>query len=151
MALKEYMISEHGALRFPPLEGDDLLGISTDGVADVIVSYDKDLRQIAGAHYNPLTHHWSQVTQAEADHWHLMQTLTGDPTDGFKGVPGIGSAKATKVLEGLTEEDAWTAVVNCYKAHSLTEEDALLQARVARVLRRNEFNASTYQVKYWRS
>ena len=74
------------------LEADDSLGIdatrypSTD---NIIVSPDKDLRQIPGVLWN-LTDDVEEITKEQGDDWHLIQTMAGDPTDGYSGCPGIG-------------------------------------------------------------
>ena len=68
----------------------------------------------------------------EADRWHLAQTLIGDPTDNYKGCPKIGAVGAKKILD---KDCSWAAVVAAYEKAGLSEEDALAQARVARILR----------------
>ena len=71
------------------LEADDSLGIdatrypSTD---NIIVSPDKDLRQIPGVLWN-LTDDVEEITKEQGDDWHLIQTMAGDPTDGYSGLP----------------------------------------------------------------
>ncbi len=39
------------------------------------------------------------ITLAEADRYHLYQTLVGDATDGYPGCPGVGEVAANKVLD----------------------------------------------------
>lgn len=86
-------------LQWHGLEGDDVIGICATnpqflGVDEAIpVSCDKDFKTIPGRflHLNPygpakLIHQ----TEAEADLWHMLQTLKGDTTDGYGGVPGVG-------------------------------------------------------------
>jgi DNA polymerase-1 len=65
----------------------------------------------------------------------MYQTLVGDTSDGYPGCPGIGPVKAEKVL-GMPPN--WQDVVGAYRAAKLTEADALVQARVARILRYGE-------------
>lgn len=120
------------------LEADDVMGIlaTKPGTAQrIIVSQDKDMRTIPTTVWNGkdlLT-----ISEAEADHWFLTQTLTGDITDGYKGCPGVGAVKAEKILTTLDDTmlTPWEAVVRAYEKAGLTEADALQQARLARILR----------------
>ena len=59
---------------------------------NIIVSPDKDMRQIPGKLYN--LDETVEVTEEEGMRWHLIQTLAGDQTDGYGGVPGIGVKRA---------------------------------------------------------
>lgn len=88
----------------------------------------------------------------EANRYFFMQVLTGDPTDGYKGCPGIGPKRAEKILEGvnvLDEKEAWRAVVGAYASKGLTEEEALQQARVARILRHTDYDLEKEEVILW--
>ena len=85
------------------LEGDDVMGIlhTRDPDSTVIVSTDKDMMTIAGDHYNPNKHFGcgvQSVSQAQADFWLYTQVLTGDTTDGYKGVKRCGPVAANKIL-----------------------------------------------------
>ena len=94
--------------RLHGLEADDLLGILATTLPKysdaIVVSLDKDLRTIPGRHLNPSKETSPAVvrviTELEADTAWLMQTLMGDSTDGYTGVPGIGPKKAEKILCG---------------------------------------------------
>ena len=86
-----------------------------------------------------------EISLEQADRTHLTQALTGDITDGYSGCPGIGPKTAIKVLK----EGDWIEVVAAYEKVGLTEEDALIQARVARILRHGEYNKKTKEVKLW--
>jgi DNA polymerase-1 len=106
----------------------------------IIVSQDKDMQTIP-------TQVWRQgdlvsVTELEADYFHMFQTLTGDITDGYKGCPGIGKVKAEKLLNAAMEKDEnmWGPVVAAYEKAGLTEDDALRQARLARILRFSDWD-----------
>lgn len=128
------------------LEADDLLGImATNGKYEntIIVSDDKDLLSIPGRCYRLGTMH--DVSLEEADRRHLMQTLTGDVTDGYKGCPGVGEKKAETILKKGT----WEEVLKAYEAAKLTEQDALQQARVARICRVEDFNYKLGDVNLW--
>jgi DNA polymerase-1 len=117
----------------------------------VVCHIDKDLNQATGAHYNYGKLNSYRVTQEEADYVFYMQTLTGDTSDGYKGCPGIGPKKAEKILQTLdlaNEKEVWEAIVETYEEKGLTEDDALVQARVARMLRPSEYNGDDI-IKLW--
>ena len=76
----------------PQLEADDAMGIyATKLTGNIIVSPDKDMKQIPGKLYN--LEDTITITPEEGAKWHLIQTLAGDQTDGYSGVPGIGVKK----------------------------------------------------------
>ena len=119
----------------------------------VLCHIDKDLNQAVGAHYNYRTLKSYKVKQDEADYMFYLQTLTGDTSDGYKGCPGIGPKKAEKILQPLdltNEQEVWDVILETYADKELTEEDALVQARVARMLRPGEYNGDNV-IKLWGS
>jgi len=78
------------------LEGDDVIGILATnpeylGVDEAIpVSCDKDFKTIPGRFYWLTENKVLTLTEEEADMWHLYQTIKGDTTDGYGGIPGCG-------------------------------------------------------------
>lgn len=144
--LKEYATSVYGTTEEKGLEADDVLSIwatskeAFGGRRKVLVSIDKDMLTIPGANiYNPDHPDRGIVTptREEADRFHLHQTLTGDSVDNYKGCPLIGEVKAARILD---QDCSWGAVVAAYEKKGLTEEDALVQARLARLLRSGEYS-----------
>ena len=75
-----------------------------------------------------------------------MQTLTGDPTDGYSGCPSIGKVSAERILK---DNSTWQAVVDTYKKKKLSEDAALQQARVARILRASDYDFKKKEIKLW--
>ena len=71
----------------------------------------------------------------------------GDSTDGFSGLKGCGPMTAKKLLEknGAT----WKTVVDAYVAKGLDAVDALLTARLARILRDGDYDFNTNEVTLW--
>lgn len=155
--LREWIESTFNTYRRPGLEGDDVLGILSTRKRKsdeefIIVSLDKDMKTIPGLLYNDGKPELGirRVTPKEADYWFLFQTLTGDTTDNYPGCPGIGPKKATDILEGFTTvQEFWPKVVAAYEKAKLTEEDAITMARVARILRAEDFNFKTKEVRLW--
>lgn len=147
--LRRYAQDKYDCRQIAGLEGDDVIGLNATGkMANlyVICSLDKDLKTIPGQHYNFGTDEFFEVSPEEADRWHLIQTLTGDQTDGYSGCPGIGPKTAEKIL---ADGGGWEAVVKAYAKAGFGEEEALTQARVARILRFNEYDFENNQVKLW--
>ena len=123
--------TEYEVIIMPQCEADDAMGIyATQNPGNMIVSPDKDMKQIPGKLYN-LDEKFT-VTKREGATWHLIQTLAGDQTDGYGGVPGIGGKRAATLFE--KEGYSWKTVVKAFKDKDLTEQDALINARLARIL-----------------
>lgn len=99
----------------------------------VLCAIDKDvLYQTPGTHYNYITDDYVVVTEVEALRFGYYQCLVGDVSDGYKGCPGIGKVKASKILEELTtEKEMWLAVVAAYEEKGLTIDDAINTMRLA--------------------
>lgn len=138
---------EYPLVKIPGLEADDALGIYSSRYEDAIIcSPDKDMKQIPGRLYD-LTNDVVTITQTKGDRWHLVQTMAGDQTDGYAGVPGIGIKRAEALLDanGAT----WETVVNAFAEKGLDEEVALKNARLAKILQANDFDFSNQQPRPW--
>jgi DNA polymerase-1 len=146
--LKQLMFIDYPCYQEDTLEADDLLGIwATDpreDVRSIIVSDDKDLRTIPGFHYSSDKLTW--VDKHEATFNLYKQTLTGDTTDGYKGVPGIGPVKAERML---LKDCSWATVVKAYEDIGMTKEDAILNYRMARILHSTDWNRTKKEVIFW--
>jgi len=157
--LQEYYMS----FTFPRLEADDVLGIlmTSDSILSgdkIIVSIDKDMLTVPGKIYRPDCPEQGviEVSPSAADLQHMYQTLVGDVTDGYPGCPGVGPVAARRLLadafacpDSYTYAEMWPLVVRAYESKGLREEDALLNARMARILRAGEYDMATYEVKLW--
>jgi DNA polymerase-1 len=151
---REYIIEKYDARIKPNLEADDVLGIMATmpmpGATRIIASIDKDFLSIPGKFFNLKKGRMFEMTEAEADRNFMLQTLTGDATDHYPGCPGVGPKGADKILkfeEGLPA--MWKAVVQAYKNKGLTTEDALTQARCARILRFSDYDTAAKKPKLW--
>ena len=161
--IREWLISERNAYLKPTLEGDDVLGILStwSGLKGekVIVSIDKDMKTIPGLYFRDVASGIVEITEGEADYWHLYQTLTGDTTDGYSGCPGTGPNKALSILEPFSDTydrpslfdpaGAWERIVEVYEKVGLSEADALQQARVARILRASDYDFKKKEPRLW--
>ena len=142
--LREHLSSQYKSYERPGLEGDDVLGILATSnriikSEKIIVSIDKDLKTIPGLHYNTNKPELGvfEITEEEAHYWHLFQTLTGDASDGYSGCPGIGPKRASDIL---AKETSWEHVRQTFVKAGFSEEEALTQARVARILRAEDYD-----------
>ena len=137
---------QYNVIIMKELEADDAMGIyATAHPGNVIVSPDKDMRQIPGKLYNLETS--QDITAEEGAKWHLIQTLAGDQTDGYSGVPGIGVKRAETLFN--KEGYNWSTVVKAFTDKGLTEDDALLNARLARILTIDDYDTKEQTPKLW--
>lgn len=154
VAARKRMIDKWKAYVRPELEADDILGILATHRSlvkgdRIVVSIDKDLLQVPGKVYNPTTKIMKQVKLADADRLHMMQALMGDPVDGYTGIRGIGPAKAKMLFANNKHMADWDVVRVAYGLSGLTEEDALVHARVSRILRASDYDFKEKKVKLW--
>jgi DNA polymerase-1 len=148
--LRDYAAQKYDIREVATLEGDDVIGLNATGKNAeryIICSLDKDLKTIPGSHYNFGKDEFFEITEEEADYWHMIQTLTGDTTDGYSGCPGVGPKTAEKILSG--GGPMWDKVVAAYAKAGFGEEEALTQARVARILRHGDYDFENNQVRLW--
>jgi DNA polymerase-1 len=148
--LRDYLAANYESREKPDLEADDVMGILATKISGdtIIVTIDKDLKQIPGKLWNPdKPDELLEITQHTAD-WHFyMQTLMGDRVDNYPGCPGMGEVRAARLLE--LEDEPWAAIVAAYEKAKLTEEDAITQARLARILRAEDYDFEKQEVILW--
>jgi DNA polymerase-1 len=152
------LLADYKCVRFDTLEADDVMGILATKPGDdtkIIVARDKDMKTIPGKLWDGST--FQVITEAGADYWHLYQTLVGDAADGYKGCPGIGPKKAEALLKlenvplaDVSGDLAWRAVVAAFTKAGLTEEHALTQARLARILRWSDWDSVNKKPIFWK-
>lgn len=145
---RESIIEKYDGIIKPKLEADDVIGIlaTKPGTDFIIVSADKDLRTVPGAHL--IDGYVVNIGEHEADLKFYTQVLTGDQADGYPGCPSIGPKKAEQIL-AKANGSYWSAIVSTYEKNGLTEEDALLQARMARILRWSDWDSENQKVNLW--
>lgn len=171
----------------PTLEGDDCMGILATKPSLVgaktatICSPDKDFKTI------PCEFYWMklkgesellQLSEQEADYWHMYQTIIGDTTDGYAGIKGVGETTAVeflrepykyvqveKVLKSgprkgqsvfeWKQQEAegatlWECMVTLAEKAGMTEEELLVQAQVARICRSSDYDFKTKEAILWK-
>ena len=146
--VKQILMKKYPSVLVNGLEADDLMGMFSSHTS-IICSDDKDLLTVPGFHYKPRKRELGvfRVSVEEADRLHLKQTLMGDHVDGFKGIPGIGDKKSDKILD--KDGATWDTVKKAYADAGLSEDEALLNASLARILRPGEYNFITGEPKLW--
>ena len=150
-AIIEQINQRYKSESYTGLEGDDvmaLLATSKKYPNPVIVSPDKDMRSV------PCTllanDDMELITKKKADrHW-MIQALTGDATDNYKGLEKVGPVTAEKILgDAKTLPDMWNKVVEAYEKKKQTFADAVLTAQLARILRKGDYDFKTQEVTLW--
>lgn len=137
--LRDYLTYDHGATIVFGEEADDRIGIEATrlGSEAVVVSIDKDLKQIPGTHYHFVNDVLYTITPEEGLKFFYTQLLTGDkPVDNIDGLYGIGPKTAAKLLKDKTsEEDLFSTVQSKYKEFhpSDWEERMLLAGRLLKI------------------
>ena len=142
----EALKQEYEVIRMDTLEADDAMGIYATLYPDnCIVSPDKDMRQIPGKLYN--LDEVVEIEPEEGRRWHLVQTLAGDQTDGYGGVPGIGVKRAISMFDkdGYT----WDTVVEAFADKGLGEDIALQNARLAKILTSDDYDLAERRPILW--
>ena len=147
--VKQWIIEELNGQMWANLEADDVISIlATDKEMDeetIIISIDKDFKSVPGIFYDYNRGEYHQPSEEEADNYHLVQTIAGDHTDGYSGVPGIGVTRAERLLQ--SDGYTWETVVKSYEKAGLTEQDALTNAWMARLLRADNYSFRTNTIK----
>jgi DNA polymerase-1 len=159
--LRQYLeTSGYRIYEKPNLEADDVIGIlaTSDKIIKgdkVVWSLDKDFKTIpCKFHRAAITGKDKSevITKEAADWWFMYQTLIGDKVDGYEGCKGIGDKTARKILGEIGENPIyvmWQSVIDAYKSKGYTEEDALRNARMARILRAEDYDFKKKEVKLW--
>ena len=128
------------------LEADDAMGIyATANPGHIICSPDKDMKQIPGRLYD--MKETVMIDPVEGARWHLIQTIAGDQTDGYSGVPGYGVKRAVNLFE--ENGYSWETVVDAFAEKDLDEDVALMNARLARILTYKDYDPINRRVIPW--
>ncbi len=117
----------------------------------------------------------TEVSEWEATRNHLIQSLAGDRIDGYAGCPGLGMERAAKIIDSPVRlvpkdgvitagknkgqpvtrwfqeptDDYWACIVSHYRKAGMTEADALVTARVAKILHHEDYDMGTGRVTLW--
>ena len=137
---------EYPVIKMAGLEADDSMGVyATKHTGNIIVSPDKDMKQIPGMLWN--FEESTLIKPEEGAKWHLIQAMAGDNTDGYAGVPGIGVKRAVALFE--EKGYSWKTVVEAFKEKGLSEDIALENARLARILTNEDYDDEKMEPILW--
>jgi len=171
--------------RWDGVEGDDVCGIlmTNPALADCTVvvsaSCDKDFKTVPGMFMHLTPYKLLRTTEQEADRYHMYQTLIGDVTDGYSGIPSVGPVAAEEFLdspqffyqtskvmksgpnkgkevefwasrEPTEEETLWDCMVSLAASKGMTEAELLQQAQVARILRWSDWDHEAKSPILWK-
>jgi 5'-3' exonuclease len=176
-AARKALEFEYEVYAEPGLEADDLMGIAatSKSAQSVIVSGDKDMLTIPSLVFNPMKDRRPvRINSQLADQRWMYQTMIGDSVDGYPGIPGAGPKTAdailasphrllkttemvgkkkpkqvTKWVRGGTAT-VWQSMLDYAAKAGLSEEDVIVQAQLARILRSGDFDKVSRTVRLWR-
>jgi DNA polymerase I len=154
--VRDWAMMQYRAFEFPGLEADDVMGVMATlymrdyGRIPLIISIDKDMRQIPCEHLRPdhLEDDVAYVTPEEAERFFWEQVLTGDSVDGYGGCKGVGPVKAKAILDasgGEYEKAARAA----YEKAGHSEEYFIQMVNVARILTIHSFDIVKKEPILW--
>lgn len=154
--LFDYLVTNYNANVATGYEADDVVVyLKTKYPEDyVLCAIDKDvLYQTTGYHYNYNKEEFIVVDEFMATRFPYYQTLVGDQVDGYPGCKGIGSVRANKILDKAEElavknninllDSYWLQVVTTFEEKGFTEEDAIVQMRLANM---KQFNGKIIEL-----
>lgn len=134
--IREYLIKHQHALLIEGMEADDALGEflseELEDMEKICASIDKDLKMIAGKHYNWNKELTVDVGKEEADNFFIEQMLTGDSADNIPGIYKITGQKATKEIkrycqEGKTFTEKMERVKDTYRERGCEDAEKVIK------------------------
>jgi len=109
----------------PGVEADDVV-VYYGRQGHIVAALDKDVIGSLKLAYNYGKKEWVENSQEDIDMFPFFQAITGDTSDGLRGVYRVGVKGAEKALLGLTNDyDRWYAVISQYIKKDQSVEEAL--------------------------
>lgn len=136
--VKQHLVDHWNANVADGCEADDMLGARQTNDT-IICTIDKDLDQIPGLHYNFVKKEKYEISEEGAYRFFCYQLMVGDPSDGIKGIPGIGKVKANKLLESYPPDEWIDRIRNLYSC----DEEFDLNAKCLYIWRKDNDNYTT--------
>lgn len=140
--LYEYVFKLKGTVIKEGIEADDyVVRKGLDG--HIVSALDKDVVYSVPYAYNYGKKEWADTTPEERRLWFWTQCITGDSSDGLRGVYRVGAKGAEKLLKDLdtmTDFEAWKLVVSTYYGKGQTLEEAIATARCVSMTQWTEEN-----------
>jgi len=153
-SLISYTMSAYPYVKEGNLEADDTIGIAATGKYkgnNIIVSVDKDFLTIPTKIWNPVKKVLKTQSKKDAFKFFIYQTIIGDSSDGYKGIPRIGPKGAAKFLAAQAKNlyNIWEPLVELAATKKCDEEYILGQARMAHILQEGDYNWDDQTVNNW--
>jgi len=155
--VRDYMRDVYDCLEFPRIEADDIMGIHA--LESIAVTIDKDLRGVAGWHYNPFKEDYpTYVDEKEAEEFFCVQWMSGDSTDFIPGLWRIGPKRAKSFLKKWGDCNRHEKILELYcidryrpkETCDLDDEElALAMARCVRILSTGCYDHNTGEISLW--
>lgn len=144
--VEKWVKENYYTVSYPDLEADDVVGVLATRFKghEVHTSGDKDYKSIPGLFYDFIHGEMYEISEEDADYWWWTQCLIGDTADNYSGCPGIGAKTAEKLFK--KDGASWNTVLHAFLKAGKTEEEALQQARVARILREADYRDGTIKL-----
>ena len=120
--LLEYLLQHHNGFATEGCEADDFFGHAQSNARKqnqlpIVVSVDKDLKQLHGVHYDLVKKVFEDVTPEQAELVFWRQMLQGDSAVNIVGISGVGAVKAKRYLpDGTDNQKAQEIVCSYYQA-----------------------------------
>lgn len=124
-AIRQYLVENWNATISEDQEADDDIAIAATAES-IIVSLDKDFKQVPCRHYNFNKQELTEVTEAEGLLFFYQQIIMGDRADNIMGVHGIGEKKSFKLLDGLSEIEMYNKCIELLESEERVIENARL-------------------------
>ena len=146
----QYPILECAVLNFNSfchdiVEADDVVVYRKEILPEALLcALDKDvLNQVEGIHFNYGRFEPHVTTAKYANYYKYYQAIVGDPSDGYKGVPGIGEAKVGSFInEDMSDEELWLGTLEAYQSKGLSRKEAIATLRIADMTQLEEMSDS---------
>lgn len=151
--LIDWLHKNNQVISLPNIEADDTCRIiyeddDTFKGNKVIVSIDKDFYSIPCTFYRDLAGYRTVevIDQATADKNLYKQILMGDKSDGYQGIKGFGEKTVEKLICDFTIIDD---VKNIFIDNKCSEEDFKLNANMAYIIGKDNYDIKTGKVKLY--
>jgi len=149
------------------MESADVLGVlatapNPENLRRFGIGSSRLLESVPGEWLDMHTGEVKMVAPFAADVAFYRHTLLGNPADNYEGCPGMNAEAADALLHPFARQEethaeqpalwhkaVWAAVAAAYGLAGQTAADALLCARLSRVLRFEDYDFKNREVKFW--
>jgi len=139
ITIMEAMALHFNSEMFDYIEADDVCVSLCNTYPEefFLAALDKDvLNQTVGNHLNygklGTDEALYNTSSKYAIFYKYWQTILGDPTDGYKGIPGVGKVGAAKMINpDMSEAEMYDIILNKYISKGLGEQEFIATMRLA--------------------